>query len=130
MPTGVSSMDYPFDTEKTAYAYVTATQRGEYAHLTLTLCLPELARRYGGSGVVLTITSQAGGDHRPASEPFYAIRFGAQPQGSLDGMSADMCERAAKALKRIQKGVEKNDAIAGSSAVLIEDLIVRTINAA
>lgn len=124
-------MDYPFDTDKTSYAYITAQHRGEYAHLTLTLCLPDLARRYSESGVVLRITSQVGGDHRPdAPEPFYAIRFGAEPSGASDGMSADSCERAAKALRRIAKAIEKIDAIAGSPAVLIEDIILRTIHAA
>lgn len=129
-------MDYPFDTDKVPYAYVIARQDNGYAHLTLTLCLPELARRYGDGGVILRITSQAGGGteftrqsvNQP--EPFYAIRFGAQPQGVSDGMSADDCERAAKALKRIAKAIEKIDAVAGSPAVLLEDLMVRTINAA
>ncbi|MGK2884342.1 MAG: hypothetical protein ACSLE8_06135 [Rhodococcus sp. (in: high G+C Gram-positive bacteria)] len=126
-------MDYPFDTFSVSYAYVTANSANGYSHLTLTMCLPELARSYSESSVILCITSQAGGDvsrTELAPEPFYAIRFGAQPQGSSESMSADMCERAAKALRRIQKGIEKIDLIAGSSASLIEDMMVRTINAA
>lgn len=124
-------MDYPFNTDKTPYAYVLANQRGEYGHIILTLCLPDLARNYHEDGVLLRITSQVGGDHQPNStEPFYAIKFGAEPRGGACGMSADACDRASKALRRINKAIEKIDALAGSPAVLIEDLIVRTINAA
>lgn len=121
-------MNFPFEQDATAYAYVTARNDNGFAHLNLYMCLPSLARMYPEDAVTLNIHSQASEGNPGKPEPFYAIRL--EASASSSGMGIQNCERAVKSMRALIKGVKKIDDLAGSPAELLQDIFIRHIRAA